>query len=175
MGRRRRCRRTGFVPAVRLFAPCGVPVGELRGVVVAADELEAMRLVDGLGLTQEEAAGRLGVSKATVCRMVGSARSQVARALTSGMAIRIGDADEVPAAEMAAPLRLGRKNGCCRRRSVCLGMDALGKDVEDGVVEVAVADRDAGSAAGTDPAAEAGEEVGVAAAKGPGSRRPLGD
>ncbi|MDK2874116.1 MAG: uncharacterized protein PWQ64_1880 [Desulfomicrobiaceae bacterium] len=172
MGRRRRCRRTGFVPAVRLFAPCGVPVGALRGVVVAADELEAMRLVDGLGLTQEEAAGRLGVSKATVCRMVGSARSQVVRALTSGMAIRIGDADEVPTAEMAAPLRLGRKNGCCRRRNVCLGMDALDKDVE---ADAAVADRDAGSAAGTDPAAEAGEEVGVAAAKGPGSRRPLGD
>jgi hypothetical protein len=51
-------------------------------------------------------------------------------------------------------------------------MDALDKDVE---ADAAVADRDAGSAAGTDPAAEAGEEVGVAAAKGPGSRRPLGD
>jgi hypothetical protein len=54
-------------------------------------------------------------------------------------------------------------------------MDALGKDVEDGAVEAAVADRDAGSAAGMDPAAEAGEEVAVAAAKEPGSRRPLGD
>lgn len=174
MGRRRRCQRTGFVPAVRLFAPCGVPVGALRGVVVAAEDLEAMCLVDGLGLTQAEAAGRLGVSKATVCRMVGSARSQVVRALTSGMAIRIGDADEIPAAEAAAPLRPGRKSGCCRRRNVCLGADAQAMDAVDAAAEAARAVRDEESAAGTAPAVEVGAEV-VAPDGTGGARRRLGD
>lgn len=89
MGRRRKCRFVADVPAVTVFKPQGVPMGQLYGVVLGLDGLEAMRLVDGEGLSQEEAAVRMQVSRPTLCRILAEARSQVARALSRGWAIRI--------------------------------------------------------------------------------------
>ena len=59
------------------FKPAGRPMMELERLVLAADELEAMRLCDLLGLTQAEAGERMGVSRATVQRTVKSARAKV--------------------------------------------------------------------------------------------------
>lgn len=169
MARRRRGRNLEWEPRVRFFKPCGVPWQELRGVAVASEDLEAMRLVDGLGLTQEEAAQRLGVSKATVCRMVGAARAQVVRALTAGMAIRIADFEDSPAEEAAAPLRPGEGYGCRSGRQRCVDPeDELGAsaraagpvrdEARDAAGESVRAVREAGkagaSAGGTAPAAE---------------------
>jgi len=89
MGRRRKCRFVADVPAVTAFKPVGVPMGQLYGVVLGLDGFEAMRLVDGEGLSQEDAAERMRVSRPTLCRILGVARSQVARALSRGWAIRI--------------------------------------------------------------------------------------
>lgn len=89
MGRRRKCRFVADVPAVTVFKPQGVPMGQLYGVVLGLDGLEAMRLVDGEGLSQEEAATRMQVSRPTLCRILAEARTQVARALSRGWAIRI--------------------------------------------------------------------------------------
>ena len=89
MGRRRKCRFVADVPAVTVFKPQGVPMGQLYGVVLGLDGLEAMRLVDGEGLSQEEAAALMQVSRPTLCRILAEARSQVARALSRGWAIRI--------------------------------------------------------------------------------------
>lgn len=89
MGRRRKCRFVANVPDVTVFKPVGVPMSQLSGVVLGLDGFEAMRLVDGEGLTQEEAAARMQVSRPTLCRMLGEARAQVARALSRGWAIRI--------------------------------------------------------------------------------------
>jgi len=41
------------------------------------DELEALRLVDYLGLNQEEAARQMGVSRGTVWRLLDSGRKKV--------------------------------------------------------------------------------------------------
>lgn len=60
---------------------------ELERLVLAADELEAMRLCDLLGLTQAEAGVRMGISRATVQRTVKSARAKVTRALVEGAAL----------------------------------------------------------------------------------------
>jgi predicted DNA-binding protein (UPF0251 family) len=89
VGRRRKCRFVANVPDVTVFKPVGVPMSQLSGVVLGLDGFEAMRLVDGEGLTQEEAAARMQVSRPTLCRMLGEARAQVARALSRGWAIRI--------------------------------------------------------------------------------------
>jgi len=89
VGRRRKCRFVADVPAVTVFKPQGVPMGQLYGVVLGLDGLEAMRLVDGEGLSQEEAAVLMQVSRPTLCRILAEARSQVARALSRGWAIRI--------------------------------------------------------------------------------------
>lgn len=71
----------------RAFKPTGLPMTEIGKITLARDELEALRLCDLEGLTQEEAGKRMGVSRGTVQRILSSARKKVALALTSGMAI----------------------------------------------------------------------------------------
>lgn len=71
----------------KAFKPTGVPMIEIEKIILARDELEALRLCDLEDLTQEEAGGRMGVSRGTVQRILSSARKKVALALTSGRAI----------------------------------------------------------------------------------------
>lgn len=89
MGRRRKCRFVAVTPAFTVFKPMGVPLGQLCGAVLGVDGLEAMRLVDAEGCSQEEAARHMGVSRSTLCRILAEARGQVARALSQGWVIRI--------------------------------------------------------------------------------------
>jgi ribosomal protein S27AE len=57
------------------------------------DELEAIRLADYLGLSHEEAARHLKVSRPTVTRMLARAHQAIADALVHGKAIRIEGGD----------------------------------------------------------------------------------
>jgi predicted DNA-binding protein (UPF0251 family) len=79
----------GLPPAL-LYKPAGRPARGLESVHLAIDELEAMRLVDHQGLSQEEAACLMGVSRQTVGRIVESARKKVADALLNAKALEIG-------------------------------------------------------------------------------------
>ncbi len=67
-------------------------MGQVEHIGLATDELETLRLCDLLGLTQEEAGERMGVSRGTVQRIVKRARAKVARALVEGAAIIIDPA-----------------------------------------------------------------------------------
>lgn len=58
-------------------------------------ELEALRLVDLLGLSQEEAAANMGVSRKTLWRDLTSARRKLVEALINGWAIQISGGDYV--------------------------------------------------------------------------------
>ena len=89
MPRPKQCRRVCLKPGCTYFKPAGVPTSTLEEVVVAVDELEAMRWVDVEGLYYEQAAGRMGVSRRTFGRIIDAARKKVAQALTQGMALRI--------------------------------------------------------------------------------------
>jgi uncharacterized protein len=71
------------------FKPAGVPVSTLTEVALSVDELEALRLADLEGLYQEQAATRMGVSRATFARIVEAARRKVAEVLVCGRALRI--------------------------------------------------------------------------------------
>jgi predicted DNA-binding protein (UPF0251 family) len=62
---------------------------QLEQEILTVDEYEAIRLVDKDGLDQEQAARRMGVSRATCARIMVSAHKKVAEALTEGKAIRI--------------------------------------------------------------------------------------
>ena len=77
------------VPRVTLFKPAGVPARELEQSRLGVDELEAMRLVDGEGLSHEQAAELMGVSRQTVGRVLEVGRKKVVSALTEGQAILI--------------------------------------------------------------------------------------
>jgi predicted DNA-binding protein (UPF0251 family) len=83
-------RAIGGLPRVTLFKPAGVPGRELEQLPLAVDELEAIRLVDLEGLTHEQAASAMGVSRQTVGRVLEAGRARVAEALVSGKAILIG-------------------------------------------------------------------------------------
>ena len=63
--------------------------------VLKVDELESIRLKDLLGLTQEEAARRMGVSQPTFHRILQAARRKIASALVEGKALRIEGGDFV--------------------------------------------------------------------------------
>jgi predicted DNA-binding protein (UPF0251 family) len=78
------------VPRVTLFKPAGIPGRELERLQLAVDELEAMRLVDLEGLSHEQAAEVMGVSRQTVGRVLERGRAKVAEALVGGKAILIG-------------------------------------------------------------------------------------
>ena len=74
-------------PAGSAFKPIGVPMAQLEQIALATDELESLRLCDLLGLTQEKAGQRMGVSRGTVQRTVKAARSKVVQAMIESKAI----------------------------------------------------------------------------------------
>lgn len=80
----------------RAFKPTGVPMPDLEQIPLFRDELEAFRLCDVDGLTQQEAGGKMGVSRGTVQRILASARRKAATALSQGKAIVFGQCSESP-------------------------------------------------------------------------------
>lgn len=93
MSRPRKCRRVCFQPGVNYFKPRGIPLRCLEDVTITVEELEAIRLADGLGLEQEAAGEQMKVSRQTFGRILLSARKKVAEALISGKALRIEGGD----------------------------------------------------------------------------------
>jgi predicted DNA-binding protein (UPF0251 family) len=89
MPRRRTPRVVAHRPPSSVFKPAGVPARALQWARLGLDEYEALRLADYEGLTQEEVASRLGVSRPTVSRILGSARRTVAQILVHGQALAV--------------------------------------------------------------------------------------
>ena len=89
MAKPKKDRRVQSPPSVVYFKPQGIPMVQLEQETLTVDEYEAIRLVDKDGLDQEQAAKRMGISRATCARIVDSAHKKVAEALTEGKAIRI--------------------------------------------------------------------------------------
>ena len=58
-------------------------------MTLSLDEFEAIRLVDGLGMDQDQAAAEMQVSRPTVTRVLGAARRKIARTLMDGQALLI--------------------------------------------------------------------------------------
>ncbi|PTX90807.1 DUF134 domain-containing protein [Opitutus sp. ER46] len=76
-------------PPSDYFKPAGIPLRELREIILAPDEMEAIRLADFEDLYNVEAAVKMGVSRQTFDRIVGRARRKIAEALVQGQALRI--------------------------------------------------------------------------------------
>jgi len=83
------CKRVEALPEARYFKPRGIPLSQLEEVVLGFEELEALRLAHLEGLYQQEAAERMGVSRATFGRVLEAAHRKVSRALVEGWALRI--------------------------------------------------------------------------------------
>jgi predicted DNA-binding protein (UPF0251 family) len=104
--------------AVRGFKPMGVPCRERAFLVLAEDELEAIRLADLEGLYQEEAADRMGVSRPTYGRILSRGRAVLAKALCEGRPLLIGrgPVTVAPRAADSCPVHGGprRRGRTCR-------------------------------------------------------------
>ena len=61
----------------RSFKPAGIPKSDLMSVNIMLDEFEAMRLCDYEGLSQIEAALEMQISRATIQRLLLSARKKI--------------------------------------------------------------------------------------------------
>ncbi len=103
-------------PGCTCFRPLQGELAEAPGwIALQLDELEALRLADRDGLRQEEAAGRMGVSRPTFTRIVGSARQKVARALCDGLELRISGGNVEIAADCPDCRRPTPEISCGRR------------------------------------------------------------
>jgi predicted DNA-binding protein (UPF0251 family) len=71
------------------FKPFGMPICEIPVVKLYYDEYETLKLVDYVGLDQEEAAGQMNVSRPTLTRIHQSALKKIAQAFVEGAAIEI--------------------------------------------------------------------------------------
>lgn len=95
----------------RVFKPLAVPMSELEQAALTLDGLEALRLADLEGLYQEEAAERMGISRATFARVLAAARKAVADALVNGKSIAIegGVVDRRSPGRQPCPVHGGRR------------------------------------------------------------------
>ena len=91
MARPKKHRRITCNPNSFYFKPAGIPLTQLEEVILEGDELEALRLGDLLNLSQEEAAARMKISRATFGRTVNKARAKIADCILNGKAIKISD------------------------------------------------------------------------------------
>lgn len=71
------------------YKPFGIPKNALESVTLLYDEYESIRLLDYLGLNQEQAAEKMNVSRPTLTRIYDTARKTIAEAFVTGKMILI--------------------------------------------------------------------------------------
>ncbi len=110
------------MPRVTMFKPAGVSARDLEQLPLAVDELETIRLVDLEGLSHEQAASIMGVSRQTVGRVLERGHAKVAEALVAGKAILIGGGQyrvgAPPSALLLVPYDVGGRGRGRSRASV---------------------------------------------------------
>jgi predicted DNA-binding protein (UPF0251 family) len=76
-------------PLFTEFKPIGIPVRSLEHVQLSLDEYEAIRLADRLGLSHEEAAEEMGISRSTFSRLIEKSRKKLAEFIFGGKLLTI--------------------------------------------------------------------------------------
>ncbi len=71
------------------FKPIGVKGVSLESVTLSLDEFEAFRLADHLGLSHEEAADEMDISRPTFSRLIEQARKKIADFIMNGKLLSI--------------------------------------------------------------------------------------
>lgn len=111
MSRPEKCRRICSKPKIRHFAPVEQITHDK--VILGYDEYESVRLIDNEHYSQQECAGKMGVSRSTVARIYGVAREKLADALVNGKALHIDGGDVIVCAKMRPECR--DVLNCCHR------------------------------------------------------------
>jgi predicted DNA-binding protein (UPF0251 family) len=84
MARARVLRTLNELPIVKGFRPLWIRTNYRQAVILRLEEYEAFRLVDYEGLTHEQVAEKMNVSRPTVTRIYDDARKKIAQALVEG-------------------------------------------------------------------------------------------
>jgi uncharacterized protein len=109
---RPKCRRNICgMPDKNYFKPRGIPAVDLEEIILTLDEFEAIRLADYEQLYQEEAAGKMNISRQTFGRIIEAAHKKIADVLLNGKALKI-EGGEVAVNE-------DRSCGRMKRRGIC--------------------------------------------------------
>ena len=96
MPRPYKSRRICAIPQAVCFGPKGNCAAHSQeensreAIIMTLDEYEAIRLIDFMGYTQEEASVSMGVARTTVQAIYESARRKLAQILCLGRELRIG-------------------------------------------------------------------------------------
>lgn len=90
MARPVKVRKVEQLPKESYFVPLGKKQCTLEEISLKVEELEAMRLKDIEGLSQEECAKQMEVSRQTFQNILDEARRKLTLALVEGKGIRIG-------------------------------------------------------------------------------------
>lgn len=88
MSRPQRCRRICALPKTESFRPDPCSNAD-AAIIMTIDEYEVIRLIDLAGLTQEQCARQMEVSRTTVTGIYNSARRKMADALVHGTRLLI--------------------------------------------------------------------------------------
>lgn len=76
-------------PIMEGFRPFGIPIKDLEPIILLYEEYESIRLTDYEGLTQDESARQMNISRPTFTRIYEKARRSIAKAFIEGKAIFI--------------------------------------------------------------------------------------
>lgn len=77
-------------PLYDTFKPVGVRGRDIRNLQMSLDEIEALRLADYEGLSQDDAARHMDISRSTFSRLVETARRKSSEFLIEGKRLSIG-------------------------------------------------------------------------------------
>ncbi len=89
MARPQKNRRVYTPPLFTNFKPAGISAKDLEQVILSLDEFEAIRLSDFLGMSQEEAAAEMEISRPTFTRLIEVARKKMSDFLIHGKNLRL--------------------------------------------------------------------------------------
>lgn len=84
MPRKKKCRRICALPISTDFAPLDKKSHRSEAITLLMDEYEAIRLIDYIGLTQEECALQMTVARTTITAIYENARRKIADSLVNG-------------------------------------------------------------------------------------------
>ena len=89
MARPQKIRKIASPPAMTGFKPFGLQAYELEVVTLKLEEYESFRMIDYDGLSQDQAAAKMNISRPTFTRLYNRALKSIAKAFVEGRAIEM--------------------------------------------------------------------------------------